>query len=615
MASKLAPHCLKPTAEAKLLVEAGCKLVKFVDDFGAAAEYLALSPGLTIIGRGYTDTGLPPMEGGDTPEQAAGQFVRIQKQLYYDRNPLIKIWEGHNEPALGGPNDKGALARMNWYGRFEAARLRLLADIGLRGVVGSFSTGYPEVGAKDVRMWEAFMPGLEAARQFDGMLGMHEYSTPWLWWMTGNYQESNCPGRRFQPGWREEDWGDLGWTTLRYRQVYRYALAPHGLDAIPLVITELGCDAVGHNCPGTPSGAWKYCVDFWSGYDGSRDPIDYWRNPSTRFASGGRDPERYYAEQLIWYDRELQKDSYVLAATVFTFGASNSAWEPYNVAGTRVPQFLAAHIRQTQADPVAPPPPIKPPPPPELVEGTAPAPDPVPAPTLPPAPLPPTNGVARGGPREQYSRVYVLLPPTATDPAWVEAVADSTWTNRRFTIGASSDDAGIGNLHARMVVAINPQGWGTTPPIYQWFAKNYPGVTYVSVRADSPTELGDVLRVTPLPAPIIARPGAPQTPTGVPREQYARAYILLNPRHTDPIWIKALARAAWARRATMGGSADDAGIGDLDSRQVIVINPREGYNGDIIAWFAVNYPGVDVKVVEGKTPDEVAGKVRGVLGV
>ena len=90
---------------------------------------------------------------------------------------------------------------------------------------------------------------------------------------------------------------------------------------------------------------------------------------------------------------------------------------------------------------------------------------------------------------------------------------------------------------------------------------------------------------------------------------------MLNPRQADPIWIKALARAAWARRATMGGSADDAGIGDLDSRQVIVINPREGYNGDIIAWFAADYPGVEVKVVEGKTPEEVAGKVRGVLGV
>ncbi len=221
----------------------------------------------------------------------------------------------------------------------------------------------------------------------------------------------------------------------------------------------------------------------------------------------------------------------------------------------------------------------------------------------------------RGQPREQYSRVYVLLPPTATNPAWVTAVANATWATRRFTIGASADDAGIGNLHARMVVAVNPQDWGTAPPLDQWFAQYYSGVVYVPLYADSPDDLANQLKQTPLPAPVVARASPPQPPQGAPREQYARSYVLFNPTQTDPTWVTAVAATTWARRVTLGGSADDAGIGDLDTRQAVIINPRQGYNADILSWFAQYYPAVDLRVVEGTTPDDVAIKVKQALGM
>lgn len=632
MASKLCPHSLRPTADAKLLVQAGCRLVKLVDDFGAAPEYLAINPNLVIVGRGYVSyTLLQQLESGATPEQAARHFVLDQKARYYDRNPLIKIWEGHNEPSFGGPNDANAIRRMEWYGQFEAARLKFMADLGLRGVVGNFSTGYPEINKNDLRMWNAFLPGVKACQDYNGMLGLHEYSAPWIWWMTGNYQRGNCTDMRFAPGWREEDSGLFGWTTLRYRHVYKYALAPHGLDVVPLVITEFGTDAVGNNCPGTPSGAWRDLVGFWNSYDGSRDPINYWRGSE-------RDAERYYAEQLIWYDREIQKDAFVLGATIFTFGASSATWERYRIDDTRVPKYIATHIRQTISEPTLPLPPLRPTPPPPPVQPPPESesepdsdpgfedspldpevePSPVPVPLPPPdsqtpTPLPPAPALNRGQPREQYSRMYVLLPPTAADAGWVEAVAEATWRNRRFTIGASADDAGIGNLHARMVLAVNPQGWGSTPPIDQWFARNYPGVTYVSLRASTPAELTSLLQTNTFAAPIIARPAAPQPPLGQPREQYSRTYVLMNPAHTDPAWVKAIARAAWARRVTIGGSADDAGIGDLNTRQVFILNPRESYDSDIFAWFARHYPGVNTVGIEGRTPEELAFKVQQIL--
>lgn len=257
MRSKLGPHSLRPTPDARAWVVAGCRLVKLVNDFGSANEYLEINPRLTIIGRGYTtQTLLEQYQSGDSPEEAARKFVEAQSDRYYRRNPLVKIWEGHNEPSFGGPNDPGAMARMSWYGHFEAERLRLLANLGLRGVVGNFSTGYPEIYRNELRMWVAFLPAVQAAKRFRGFLGLHEYAAPWLWWFTGDYQVGNCPGQgrpRFPGGFL----GDMGWLTLRYRQVYRFVLAPRGLGSVRLVITECGNDKAGGGCPGMPAAPWR----------------------------------------------------------------------------------------------------------------------------------------------------------------------------------------------------------------------------------------------------------------------------------------------------------------------------------------------------------------------
>jgi hypothetical protein len=79
--------------------------------------------------------------------------------------------------------------------------------------------------------------------------------------------------------------------------------------------------------------------------------------------------------------------------------------------------------------------------------------------------------------------------------------------------------------------------------------------------------------------------------------------------------VKAIARATWARRVTIGGSSDDAGIGDLAARRVIAVNPGEGWGGDLLNWFERYYPGVSLEAVEGQTPGEVAQKVKRILGL
>lgn len=97
----------------------------------------------------------------------------------------------------------------------------------------------------------------------------------------------------------------------------------------------------------------------------------------------------------------------------------------------------------------------------------------------------------RGLPRVQYKRVYVLLPPDA-DEEWALAVVDGMWDARRYTIGSSADDAGIGDLDVRRVVAVNPGGWPTD--LRAFFEEYYPGVEYTPVEAGTPAELEKKLK-------------------------------------------------------------------------------------------------------------------------
>ncbi len=201
----------------------------------------------------------------------------------------------------------------------------------------------------------------------------------------------------------------------------------------------------------------------------------------------------------------------------------------------------------------------------------------------------------RGLPRAQYARTYVLLPPQA-GVSWARAVIAATWDEYRFTVGGSADDAGIGDLDVRRVIAINPVAWGDD--LAAFFRRFYPGVSYVEVEAEDEASLQEALLNLPLAEPA---PTPTIHPRGLPRTQYARTYVLLPPS-AGAAWAEAVVEATWeSRRFTVGGSADDAGIGDLDERRVIAINPA-AWGGDLALFFRLHYPGVAYEALEVEGP-------------
>ncbi len=422
MPTKLGAHVLRAVPELSDYITAGAAVVKLMGDWGMAKD---LPKSILVIGRkfeGHYDAQLQ-RNSGKTPIEAAQQFVGDQLSEY-KFNPAITYWEGHNEPVWNSNEE------MSWYAQFEVERMKLMAEEGLKCVIGNFATGSP-----DLKLWPAFFPALKAAQKHEALLGLHEYSCPWMWWMTGKHQ--------LKAG---EDEGDTGWTTLRYRKVYRQHLIPNGFGNVPLVITECGIDPLVSPKPpevGT-GGTWQQLGSFWKKHDNEPNKADY------------------YYRQLVWYDKELQKDDYVVGATIFTWGNFGRQWKHFEVAGTEVTQKL---ITYTKTDPAKP-----------FVPGA------------PPEPVPTEPIEHRGLPRVQYKRTYVLLPP-GVDAAWARAAVQGMWDKDRFTVGSSADDAGIGDLDVRRVIAVNPQKWPGPQSLEDFYKHYYPGVQYEPLVATTPAEL------------------------------------------------------------------------------------------------------------------------------
>jgi hypothetical protein len=222
----------------------------------------------------------------------------VDKLLPLATDPLrmagIDAWEAYNEPVADTADKMKRLAD------FEAERTRLLAEQGLRSVVGNFGAGHPPL-----ELWPEFRPALEAIRQYNGYLGLHEYSAPILQFRSGALQMEGEP-----------DQGDEGWLTLRYRKVYRQQLIPMGFGDLPTLITECGVDGFVQPRPG-PADA-----------KGWQDFVKTWRANGLR-----EDPPGVYMDQLIWYDQNLQQDDYIKGAAIFVAGSNDDRWASYDILG------------------------------------------------------------------------------------------------------------------------------------------------------------------------------------------------------------------------------------------------------------------------------------------
>jgi len=285
-------------------------LVKTLEiDGGFVKGLKEASPNTIIIGRILLDQ----LNLEADPLPLARDFVNKLLPIATESNRLagIDVWEAYNEPVANTVDQMKRLAD------FEAERTRLLAEHGVRSVVGNFAAGHPPL-----ELWPEFKSALEAIREHKGYLGLHEYSAPVLQFRSGGLQPPGDP-----------DQGDEGWLTLRYRKAYRQYLIPMGFGDIPTLITECGVDGLIRPRPGPEDAkGWQDFVTMWQ-KSGLRD-----------------DPPGVYMDQLIWYDQNLQQDSYIKGAAIFLAGTNDRQWDSYNILGPKagrmadlLQQYLEVH--------------------------------------------------------------------------------------------------------------------------------------------------------------------------------------------------------------------------------------------------------------------------------
>jgi hypothetical protein len=258
------------------------------------SQIKALSPHTLLVGRLMVEQiDLDKVKPGEGAQWFVNRLLPIAADPSF--REVFDAWEGYNEPVAVDAEQMKRLAEL------EAERVRLLASEGIRSVIGNFGTGHPAL-----ELWPQFFPALEAAREHDGFLGLHEYSAPTMQFGTHA--------------------GGEGWLTLRYRKAYRQYLIPAGLE-IPLIITECGIDGMVRDRPGPEGEGWKGFVNYWADQ------------------GMGIDGPGNYIEQLAWYDSELMKDSYVVGAAIFTMTTTRE-WRSYEILGDAASilhQYLSVH--------------------------------------------------------------------------------------------------------------------------------------------------------------------------------------------------------------------------------------------------------------------------------
>ncbi|MDW8103677.1 MAG: dockerin type I domain-containing protein [Armatimonadota bacterium] len=280
--SKLSIHLIGNYTEgARRIIAAKPRVIKVLDPQSAAGmreamrDYKARHPKGLVVMRVWERTPGVRYRLQDDPVQSADDFWnRVLRPAVQALSPadrrLVDFLEGPNECENTPCWESVEEAR--WFGRFWERLAERIAQAGFRPCVGSIPVGNPPGSIAEIRAkLEAFLPALRAAKRWNGAWSYHAYSIEYT-----------------------RDVGVEYWFSLRYRIFYEYLRERHpDLANLPMILTEAGIDR------------------------GGNPNLDGWR---------ARGDAAKFQRWLLWYDTELQKDPYIIGATLFQIGDPSGWW-------------------------------------------------------------------------------------------------------------------------------------------------------------------------------------------------------------------------------------------------------------------------------------------------
>jgi hypothetical protein len=278
------------------------KVVKALDhnvDF--CKEVRAMVPDVFLIGR-LVVTSAEQDQFVHDPAGAGRAFAeRIlgleANQVTVEGRNLFDAWESYNEVMPG----HASADRKRAYDDFQVAFAEPIKQAGFHPIGMNFATGN--------------MLGADLINYFAGTLetydylGFHEYDWPTIW----RLHEKNI---------REKDEGGM-WLALRYRRIMNKVRQIEKYQGKHTVImTECGMT---QGVVGGQDVGWLHRPTV------SAEVLTEVKE-DTGVEVEPHVPEGSYWESLLWYNRELMKDDYVMAALLFVVGAV-SPWQTFEHLG------------------------------------------------------------------------------------------------------------------------------------------------------------------------------------------------------------------------------------------------------------------------------------------
>jgi len=284
------------------------RVIKALDhDVGFWTRVRTLIPDLLLIGRVAVPSAVQARFEQD-PAGAGRSFAHSILSLEACRTsvqgrPLFDAWESFNEavPGHASPDTKRA------YDDFQVAFATPIKQAGFEPVAMNFGTGN--------MLSDDFLAYFKGTLETHTYLGFHEYDWPDMW----RLHEENI---------REKQQGGM-WLTLRYRRIMSEVKKVYG-NRHKVIITE--CGMTQGVLGGKDVGPWHPPTV-------SPTVLDYL---ASKNISPEVNEERYW-KSLTWYNDELMKDNYVVAALLFVVGAVHP-WESFEHLGGIVDRLEAFQV-------------------------------------------------------------------------------------------------------------------------------------------------------------------------------------------------------------------------------------------------------------------------------
>lgn len=294
-------------------------------------------PDIFLIGRLFVHPQDFGQLSGGTPQAARQKGIEmaekiLREEVNQDRHhingkPIFHAWESLNEVFPEWTDEE----TQKLFDEYQVAFGQKMLAAGFEPVAFNFGGGNGRG-----RQWLKLYPGTLETYKY---LGFHEYDWPTMDRLHRIGLDGPSEPHNLVPGVGEGRGNDGMWRALRYRRIMNEGIRQKYGDRHVCIITECGMTQGVWGGQAKDIGPWAKELTVPPDIPGGIVPTPI--------------PAEDYWQTLLWYNSELMKDDYVMAACLFVTGAAGlPEWETFEHLG-EITNRIFAFQKEITPDPSA----------------------------------------------------------------------------------------------------------------------------------------------------------------------------------------------------------------------------------------------------------------------